>query len=149
MMVSGGPWSQQICCKNISAWSEAELLVWQGTKCHIFVRQSATTHMVSCPSDNHSPLMKSIEILVHGFNRTRRDLTIPAGHCWEVRLHWQVWQLQRYLAMSLRIPNEINSWVTISKVLAWPEWPDSGESWCCYRTCKWSEGWSRWKCFPR
>jgi hypothetical protein len=31
--------------------------------------------------------MKSIEILVHGFDEMERDLKIPAGHCYEVWLH--------------------------------------------------------------
>jgi hypothetical protein len=36
------------------------------------------------PSDHGSPVIKSIEILVYGFDRMERDLRTPAGRCCEV-----------------------------------------------------------------
>jgi hypothetical protein len=41
--------------------------------------------MALYPSDYGSPVMRSIEILVHGFDGMERDLRIPAGHCYEVQ----------------------------------------------------------------
>jgi hypothetical protein len=42
-------------------------MVWQGTKCYIFVREFTMTDMVLCPSNHGNPVMNFIEILIHGF----------------------------------------------------------------------------------
>jgi hypothetical protein len=80
--------------------------------------QPIITHLASCPSDHGSPVMKSTKILVHSFDGMERSLRIPDGCCYKFELHCQVQQVQMYLAMSLCNPNQINSQVTISNVLA-------------------------------
>jgi hypothetical protein len=65
------------------ARSEAKVVVQQGMKYCIFVSHSTTIHMASYPSDNGSPVIKSIEILVHGSDGMDRDIRIPARCCRE------------------------------------------------------------------
>jgi hypothetical protein len=60
----------------MSAKLGAKVMVQQGMKYCIFVSQSTTTHIASCPSNHGSPAMKSIKILVHGIEGTERDLRI-------------------------------------------------------------------------
>jgi hypothetical protein len=66
------------------AKSNIEDMVQQGMKCHKFISLSATTHIVSCPSNYGNPIMKSIKILVHGFKGTDKDFKIPVGHFQEI-----------------------------------------------------------------
>jgi hypothetical protein len=70
--------------------SRAEVVVWQCTKGHIFLSWSMATDIELCPSDHGSPIIKNVEILVYGFDRTERDLRIPTAHCQQVQPRWQV-----------------------------------------------------------
>jgi hypothetical protein len=71
----------------MSARSQAEVVVEHETKYYILVNLSTTTHMVSCLSDHGSPLLKSIQILVHSFDGMESNLRIPTERCCEVHLH--------------------------------------------------------------
>jgi hypothetical protein len=74
----------------MSARSEAKVVVQQGTKYHIFMSLSTTTHIASDPLVYDSPVIMSIEILAHSFERMDRDFRILAGGCCKVELYWQV-----------------------------------------------------------
>jgi hypothetical protein len=63
------------------------VVVRNGTKCHIFLSWVTMTHIVSYPSDHGSPVLKSIKILVHGFDGMERDLRVLAKCCHKVCLH--------------------------------------------------------------
>jgi hypothetical protein len=65
----------------MSAKSGIEVVIQQEMKCHISIIQSTTTHVTSSPSDHGHPVVKSVKILVHGFEETVRDLRIPEEHC--------------------------------------------------------------------
>jgi hypothetical protein len=41
-------------------------------------------HVTLCPSNHGSPIIKSIEIMIHGLNGIERDPGIPGQRCQEV-----------------------------------------------------------------
>ena len=94
MAVWGRPCSRNTALMNSSANPSASMIVVHGMRWRCFVNWTTITQMTSYPSDDGSPLTKSIDMSCYGLSGTTRVRSTPWGACLPVRERWQVWQFR-------------------------------------------------------
>jgi len=77
----GSLWSRNISLIKLFTNCRAFISFLQGIKLLIFVRRSMTTRIASYASDFGKSVMKSIDIVFHGFSGTSFGCSSPYGAC--------------------------------------------------------------------
>ena len=102
IILLGSPWGLIICRWKWSARSSGFMVPWQAMKYPIFMRRSIITHNASFPLLVGSAVIKSIDIVSHGWCGSSSGFSSPNSTCRIGLMRWQVSLWSTYLCMYFR-----------------------------------------------